>query len=240
MQPDPRTFKHAVIADTLRSCDLFAKLSEVDLDKITAFSALKNLAKGEFLFREGEPTAGFYVVQRGTVSINRVNAAGKEHVIHVFRPGQSFAEAALAGEGGYPADARALEEGAVVMIPRIDFVDLVRRDPELALGMLGSMSQHLRLLVGRIDDLTLKDMETRLANWLIKRCPLPHSGEPVEIELDSTKRVLAAELGSTSETFSRSLAKFRERNLLRVDGNLITVLDPGRLEQVLLEHLGEG
>ena len=54
--------------------------------------------------------------------------------------------------------------------------------------MLGSMSQHLRVLVGLLDDLTLKDMETRLANWLLKHCPLPMDDRAIEFKLDRTKR----------------------------------------------------
>lgn len=50
---------------------------------------------------------------------------------------------------------------------------LLKRQPELALRMLASMSSHLRVLVGQIEDLTVKDVETRLANWLVKRCPDP-------------------------------------------------------------------
>ena len=76
------------------------------------------------------------------------------------------------------------------------------------------MSIHLRVLVGQLEDLTLKDVETRLANWLMKRCPHPLSEKPARIELTMTKRVLAAELGTVSETFSRTLAKFREQKLV--------------------------
>ena len=61
------------------------------------------------------------------------------------------------------------------------------------------MSAHLRDLVGQLEDMTLKDVETRLANWLIKRCPQPESDRPVTIELKTTKRVLAAELTRTLE-----------------------------------------
>ena len=137
----------------------------------------------------------------------------------MFRPIESFAEATLATEGGYPADARATEPTTVLLVPKNDFVDLLRGRPELALRMLGSMSQHLRVIVGLLDDLTLKDMETRLANWLLKQCPRPVSAAQVEIKLDRTKRVLAAEMGTTSETLSRTLAKFRDRKLLHVKGN---------------------
>jgi len=86
---------------------------------------------------------------------------------------------------------------------------LLRRQPQLALRMLGSMSSHLRVLVAQLEDMTLKDVETRLANWLVKRCPNREDGQPVRIELTTAKRVLAAELGTVSETLSRTLAKFR-------------------------------
>lgn len=170
--------------------------------------------------------------------MHRVNAAGKEQVIHLFRPIESFAEASLATESGYPADARATDETSVLLIPKVEFTDLLRRRPELALRMLGSMSQHLRVLVGLLDDLTLKDMETRLANWLLKRCPRPLPRSPVVIQLDRTKRVLAAEMGTTSETLSRTLAKFRDQKLLRASGHTITLTKPRELQALLEKHLG--
>ena len=164
---------------------------------------------------------------------------GKEQVIHVFRAGQSFAEAAVATERGYPADARAIEPSQVLLVPKNDFVDLLRRRPELALRMLGSMSQHLRVVVGLLDDLTLKDVETRLVHWLLKRCPQPLPDGPIAIQLDRTKRVLAAELGTASETLSRTLAKFRSQKLIKVEGKTISILAPLKLETILRRNLGE-
>jgi CRP/FNR family transcriptional regulator len=54
-----------------------------------------------------------------------------------------------------------------------------------------------------------------------------------------TKRVLAAELGTVSETFSRTLAKFREQKLIGVAGKVVTVLSPARLTKLLRRNLGE-
>lgn len=214
-------------------------LPATDIEAIAAFVVLKRLDKGDYLFREGDRSEGFYIVQNGAINVHRVSAAGKEQVIHLFRPIESFAEATLATESGYPADARATEVTTVLLVPKKDFVDLLRRRPELALRMLGSMSQHLRVIVGLLDDLTLKDMETRVANWLLKRCPRPIGNREVEIKLDRTKRVLAAEFGATSETLSRTLAKFRDRKLLQVKGNTLIVKRPDQLQELLREHLGE-
>lgn len=232
-------FKTIAIVNTLRSCQLFTGLPQSDLEKIAAISAVKSLEKGDYLFHEGCAAHGFYVVQRGAVNVHRVNAAGKEQIIHIFRTGESFAEVALASERGYPADARAIEPTQVLLVQKAGILTLLQRQPELALRMLGSMSTHLRVLVGQLEDLTLKDVETRLANWLMKRCADPHSEKPARIELTMTKRVLAAELGTVSETFSRTLAKFREQNLLTVKGKIVTILSPAKLNALLRRNLGE-
>jgi len=233
---DLKTF---AITNTLRSCQLFTGLPQADLENIAAVTVVKSLAKDDYLFHEGDAAAGFYVVQRGAVNIHRVTAAGKEQVIHVFRTGDSFAEVALAAPTGYPADARALENTQVLLVQKDGILALLKRQPELALRMLGSMSSHLRVLVGQIEDLTVKDVETRLANWLVKRCPNPPGEVPVKIELKTTKRVLAAELGTVSETFSRTLAKFRGQKLLAVKGKTVTVLSPVKLHALLKQNLGE-
>jgi CRP-like cAMP-binding protein len=231
--------RQAAIVNTLRSCQLFAGLGAADLENIAAVAVIKPLEKDEYLFHEGDPAHGFYIVQSGAVNVHRVNATGKEQIIHVFRAGESFAEATLATAQGYPADARALESSQVLLVQKVGILALLRRQPELALRMLGSMSSHLRVLVGQLEDLTLKDVETRLANWLIKRCPDRASQQPVRIELTTTKRVLAAELGTVSETFSRTLAKFREQKLLTVKGKIVTVLSPANLNDLLRRNLGD-
>ena len=232
-------FKKIAIINSLRSCQLFAGLPQPDLENIADATAVKPLEKGDYLFHEGETARGFYVVQRGAVNVHRVNVAGKEQVIRIFRAGESFAEVALATDKGYPADARAVEATQVLLVQKDGILGLLKRQPELALRMLGSMSSHLRVLIGQLDDLTLKDVETRLANWLVKRCPDPQGEQPVKIELTMTKRVLASELGTVSETFSRTLAKFRKQKLLAVRGKTITVLSPRKLGALLRRNLGE-
>jgi CRP-like cAMP-binding protein len=221
---------------TLRCSQLFTGLSGEDLNTIAGFVHVLSLAKGDYLFHEGEPSRGFYVVQSGAVNVHRVNAAGKEQVIHVFRSGESFAEAALASPTGYPADARAVEPSTVLLIPKGPILDHIGRRPDLALRMLGSMSAHLRVLVGALDDLTLKDVETRLLNWLVKHL---RAAKGNVIQLPGTKRVLAAELGTSSETLSRTLARLRDRKLISVAARTITVHDAHTLTAMLRHNLGE-
>ncbi|MFI5337328.1 MAG: Crp/Fnr family transcriptional regulator [Opitutales bacterium] len=234
--PRPADFKLTGLTSTLRCCQLFSGLSADDLTVIAGFLQSIALAKGEYLFHEGEPSRGFYVIQAGAINVHRVNAAGKEQVIHVFRAGESLAEAALASPTGYPAEARAVEASSVLLVPKAPILDLIGRRPDLALRMLGSMSAHLRVLVGALEDLTLRDVETRLLNWLVKNHRAARSDL---IRLPGTKRVLAAELGTSSETLSRTLARLRAGRLITVGAKTITVHDAGTLASMLRHNLGE-
>jgi len=126
----------------------------------------------------------------------------------------------------------------VVVVPKAPFLELLARRPELGLRMLGSMSQHLRVLVGLVEDLTLKDVETRFINWLLKRCGGAHRGE-VSVELSLAKKDLAAELGTGSETLSRTFARLRAANLLTVTGSTLRVHDVAALRIRLGRLLGE-
>jgi CRP/FNR family transcriptional regulator len=235
--PRPADLKLTGLTGTLRCCQLFGGLSTDDLFIIAGFVVPLKLGKGDMLFREGEPSRGCYLVQSGAVNVHRMNAAGREQVIHIFRSGESMAEASLASPTGYPANARAVEPSTVLLIPKAPILELIGRRPDLALRMLGSMSQHLRVLVGALDDLTLKDVETRLLNWLIKHGRNAPQGI---IRLPGTKRVLAAELGTSSETLSRTFARLRAEDLLEVHGNTLRVRDSAALEARFRHLLGEG
>lgn len=226
------------LSSTLRSCQLFEGLASADLVEIASFSTLRSLAKGEYLFREGTAAEGFYVVQKGAVNVHRVSPSGKEQVIAIFRPGASFAEVALVSDTGYPADARAVESTSVVLVPKAPFVALLARRTDLALRMLTSMSQHLRILVSLVEDMTLKDVETRLLNWILRRCD--GGGQAaVEVPIEGTKRVLAAELSTSSETLSRTFASLREAGLLEVEGNLLRIASVAALSE-RFNHLVAG
>ncbi len=222
-------FKHAAIANTLRQCALFAGIPAHDLNAIASIAVTKSLARGEFLFLENSPMDGFYVVQKGAIKLHRLNLKGHEQVFHVFRPVESFGEELILSDAGYPADASAAEDSQILLVPKSGFVALLKTRRDLAFCLLRSAGHRVRSLMGLLDDLTLKDASTRLANWLIQHCPEPDSDEPQRIELHMTKHLLALELGLASETLSRTLNKFRMQHLVDVQGRSLTLLCPTRM-----------
>jgi len=231
----PESIRLAALASALRQTSIFSGLSDADLSEIAGYSERRPLAKGEILFREGDPVSGFYVVLKGLIKAYRVDEGGREQVIHLIGAGESFAEPAVAGLPGYPAHTVALERSEVALIRGEPFLDHLRVRSELAIRMLASLSRHLHELVSTIESYRLRDTETRLLHWLIRRCP--EGDQPAEILLGTSKGVLASELGTRQETLSRLLAKLRKASILTVRGRIIQIADPAGLRRLFEESL---
>ena len=78
--------------------------------------------------------------------------------------------------------------------------------------MLGFMSQHFPVIVELLDDLTLKDMEAGLDNWVLKQCPRQLGAAETEIKLDRIKRVFAAETGQRAKRCRAPWQNFATRS----------------------------
>lgn len=212
--------RRTALMATLRQSRMFADLSSENLEAVAEVCTVKSLEKGEMLFREGDKAEGFYVLQTGAISVFKITPDGREQIICVFRPPESFAEVTLATLEAYPANGVALENSKVILVQRAGFRDLICRKPELSLHMLASMSLHLKHLVQTLQDYKGRQIEGRLADWLFKHMP-PGAAA---FELPVTKKNLAGQLGVTSETLSRTFARFRDEGLIRVEGPRVHLL----------------
>ncbi|MBN1504042.1 MAG: Crp/Fnr family transcriptional regulator, partial [Candidatus Eisenbacteria bacterium] len=105
----------------------------------------------------------------------------------------------------------------------------------VGLKMLGSMAAWIRLMAEQVGSLSLRTVEGRLVNYLVflaKRQQLPFAdGQP--IALDVEKGVLAARLGTIPETLSRALKKLQNTRLIKVERDVLTILDARGLLDML-------
>ncbi|MFZ5807295.1 MAG: Crp/Fnr family transcriptional regulator [Verrucomicrobiota bacterium] len=229
----------SLVLDALKKSHLFENVSIAALTEVANSARVRKISKGQYLFHRGDPVEGIFLISSGSLQTYRVNAVGKEQVIHTFEEGDSFAEAVLVTEGGYPVSARASHDAVVVILPKSIMLRLMLCEPTLTFKMLETVSRRLRSIVGLVDDLRLKTVESRLMGWLMDQCPQPFSSRSVTIKLRITKRALAAEMGMTSETFSRTLAKLKCKRLLRVQGREIVIENPFAFKKSLQQNLGE-
>jgi len=179
--------------------------------------------KGETIFSEGEDGNGFYVVITGRIKIFKLSPDGKEQILHFFGPGEPFGEVPVFTGQHFPANAAAIEESRVFFFPRKSFVELIKRNPSLALNMLAVLSKRLRRFAALIDDLSLKEVPGRLAAYLLYLSDQNKGSK--DLDLTITKAQLASLLGTIPETLSRILGKLSSQGLIETDGRRIRILN---------------
>jgi CRP-like cAMP-binding protein len=146
----------------LRRCPLFAGLKDEELKRIRAIANLKHIGKREILFSDGEEAKGFYVILSGKIKLYKISSEGKEQILHIVSAPDAFAEAALFVEGSYPAFAEALTESQLLFFPKRDFIQLIEKNPKLSINMIVSLSQFLRRFASLIEELSLKEVSSRM------------------------------------------------------------------------------
>ncbi len=220
------------VKSIVASSQLFSQLDNRSLDDVAASASIRTASRDELLFTEGDPARAFYLVGTGRVKVFKLSADGKEQILMIAGPGDSFAEAALFSGSSYPASAQALEDTEMVVIGRDRFVALLGRNPELAVNLIARLSVLLRKMTKLVEELSLTDVTTRLAHYLIGALDEQSKSKQPVITLVEKKTVLASQLGTIPETLSRSLARLIRDQVISVDGPRIEVLDRVRLRQL--------
>ncbi len=199
--------------------------------QLASIATLKRYGAGEIIFDEGDPGRGFHLVAEGRVKVYKSAADGKEHILHLFGPGEPFGEVAIFLGRGYPARAQALSDCQTVFFPREALRRLISENPDLAFGLMAVLSQRLVRFAGLLESITLKEVPARLAAFILE---LAQGGDQAELSL--TKSQLASLLGTTPETISRAFGRLKSAGLIRERKPYIFVLDYPRLRDLADGH----
>lgn len=210
------------IPEILAAIPMFSELREDELQRIAEHCRVQSCGKGGVLFHEGDPYRGFYVVLDGSVKIFKMSPDGKETVLHVLFPPQTLAEIPMFAGEDYPAHAECLAESTVMFVEKQGFLSLLRQNPDLSLRMLAGLSKRLRHLAAQLEDLTAHDVRTRLVHYLLDEYRIQKPGRLLpRITLRISKSVLAAQIGTTLETLSRTFRKLEDEGLIGMKGKVI-------------------
>jgi CRP/FNR family transcriptional regulator len=223
--------------EVLREIYLFSGLGDSDLETLAQVAITRAFPRETYIFWEAREAQGFYILLGGQVKLVKSSPEGKEFILRLVVPGETFGEAAVLAEISYPVSAIALEPCQTLFFPKVAFLNLLSSSPRLARNMLATMSHLLFHLTRQLEDLTLKEVSARLAQYLLERCLESHGrvAEGLSFDLPVTKTHLAAYLGTISETLSRTLARFKSLGAIQVDKSRITIKEP-----VLLKNIAQG
>jgi CRP/FNR family transcriptional regulator len=218
------------LAEAIAAIPWFVGLTPDQIQSLARIAGEQNFRRDEIIFSEGDDSSGLYVVRDGRVKIFKLSPEGKEQILHVFDSGEVFGEVAVFTGRKFPAYAQAMTPTTTLFFPRPMLIDVIRRNPEVGLSMLAVLSLRLRRFANLIEDLSLKEVPSRLAAYLLYLSSKNQGA--LEFDLDITKTQLASFLGTIPETLSRILARLAKGEFIEVSGRRVVLKDMDALKDL--------
>lgn len=212
-------------ADFLRSIDMFSELDDALLEPIVNQSKTLDLQRGDVLFQSGDDSSDLYIVTRGRIAIGNRSFDGRESLVALMESGDLFGEMPLFSNDGRSAEARALEESAVVVIPYQPVKDLYDENPSLLWRVVEMLVSRLKSTDIALADTMFLDVTGRTAKRLLEM-----AGESDEFQLPITQEELAGMIGASRERVNKSISSFIKLGWLSQSGEKYVILDRKQLE----------
>jgi len=217
----------AIQAEFIKSIPYFSGLSPAQLDSLKGLVFETTAERGEFIVLESEPAEALYFVVSGVVKVFKTSADGREQILQIVRPGESFNDAPIFDGGANPASAQAMGPVVLYGIKNSDMSAILRTHPQVALNVIHVLSQKMRRLVSLVEDLSFKHVTARLAKILLEYAA--DGVGPAKPRL--TQQEMAAMAGTAREMIGRSLKELEDEGVIRLEHHRIVVTDKEALKK---------
>jgi CRP/FNR family transcriptional regulator len=221
----------AQIKTTLQHLRHFSELPDEVQHAIAQSASHRHFNAGQVIYVEGEPAESIYILESGWVKATRMTREGREQAMMFLRPVEIFGDIAVFTGTTYPGTVVALEDVDVWVIPAKTILDLIPRHPELAMAIIRHLGGRVLHYISLVEDLSLRNVEARLANTLLRHAELIDGQLIVPRREWTTFDEMATRLGTVRDVLSRALKTLESEGLLKVEKQSITLLDPKGLEE---------
>ena len=206
----------------LSRIELFKKLTPAQRQRLASVSREKKYAKGETVFREGEPADAVCIVKEGRVHLMKFLDSGEASTTCVMTSGETFCCLPALDGQPYPVDAVTALDSTVVRIPTKAFQELMQQNPQFLQETLCHFCSRLREVEHK--SCTLHDsVERRLAQTLVALSKKFGTTIPL------TKHELAEMASTTVETTIRVLSRFKKDGLIKSSRGSTTIAKSDKL-----------
>lgn len=220
----------------LSALPLFHDVAPAELARLAEGCTLRRLARGQDVFRVGEPCEEFHVTVIGQVKLYALSAGGQEKVIELVGPGGTFAEALMFTGQPYIINAQAVTDALVLSVGKQAVLAEIALDPRFSLRMLAGVSRRLHGLVRDVESYALHSGAQRIIGYLLRDVGDGEEGQrALTVSLPVSKAMIASRLSLTPEYFSRVLHELEAQGLIAIDKRDIRIPEPQRLAQYQLQ-----
>lgn len=217
------------LRDALKRVAYFDTFDDQRLETLAEQMIRQHFLPGETIFLEGDPTLGMWIIARGRVKIFKLNPEGEEHVLRLLGEGDTFNEIGAIDGGPNPANAGALSETEMWVLPSEVLQTMIRTDGAFALKITQILSRKVRGLVNQIENLALYSVIVRLARFLLRQAEDPALSGP-----GVTRATIAAHLATTPQTISTALRELENTGAIQFDRHIILITDESILRSIAM------
>jgi CRP/FNR family transcriptional regulator, cyclic AMP receptor protein len=227
--------QHETIVSLLQGLDLFRSLTPEELDSLAAGALTVQLEPGDTIFEEGDRGDRCFVLHSGAVKVLRRFPDGRRITLARLGPGSVFGELALFQGERRSASVQAAESSVVVGLGATEVMEVMRRDPDAALGMALILADRLRAANERLFDYAMATVSGRVAATLLAQVEARQAqgAGDRDVEVVGSATDLARLAGAAKDSASRVLHWLENEGVLTLKRGKTIVHDPGALTKYL-------
>ena len=203
---------------------------------------LKNLVEGrninkyrkkQVIYFEGNRPSRLYYIEKGKVKTYKRNDEGKELVVELFTKGDFLGHTALLEGSNYKETAEAMEDTELAVIPKEDFDELTNRSHELTRTFIRLLTKNIREKEEHLIGLAYNSLRRKVAAALLELEEKYNQDAASEFSIDISRETLATIAGTATESLIRTLADFKQEQLIDMNHGTIILRNKHKLQNML-------
>ena len=210
--------------ELIKSIPYFSGMDSEILETVRQTIFDRKFDRGEIILLEGEPAESLFFVGSGAVKIFKTSPDGKEQILSIVRPGESFSDVSVFDGGANPASAQAMGQVLLYGISRKNVQDLLKKHPEVALNVVKVMATRVRQLMSLVEDLSFRHVIGRVAKILLE-----YASDAAEPRPRLTQQEIAAMAGTAREVVGRSLKALEQHGAIDLESHRVVIKNRGML-----------
>lgn len=213
--------------ELLRRVPMFRDMSEDEMGGLSNITIQRTYRKKTVVFNEGSEKEAVFFIKDGLVKTFKTDENGNEHIVSFLKKGDLFPHTGLFHNDPYPATAEAIVDTVLLAMPVKPFEQFLIDTPAVAVKMMRVMSEKIRELQEKLQDLTGHDVQDRGHSFLVKLAENygQVKGGEVHIDIPITHQDFANAIGTTRETVNRLLNQLRKEGIVETDRSGFVVHD---------------
>ncbi|NOQ16408.1 MAG: helix-turn-helix domain-containing protein [Methyloprofundus sp.] len=180
-----------------------------------------SVPSGTIISNLGDQCDNFIILQKGLVRVYRPAEDGRAITLYHIGAGESciLTASCILNSQVFPAIAEIEQDAEGLVVSTQQMLHWLKTEHQWQQFIFSLLSQRMADLIGLVDALAFRRLDSRLAAWLLEKSTTSQ-------EISITHQIIAEELASSREVISRLLKEFERNNLIKLSRGKIEIIDP--------------